>query len=357
MDQGGEDRHLTLFHLLAPAIAASEQGRLPDTAIRFGIRRMLTARRRQMLAGGCEAQQQRRLAFLEQCCHEPIAARPEAANDQHYEVPSEFFQRVLGPRIKYSCCCWPQGTNDLNAAETAALATTCERAQLQNGQSILELGCGWGSLSLWMAERYPASRITAISNSHQQREYIEEQGRALGLKNLNVITTDINDFHPADSFDRVVSVEMFEHVRNHAELMRRIASWLKDDGKLFVHLFCHRSVPYFFEPTGDGDWMARHFFTGGVMPSDDLLLHYQSDLSLTRQWRWNGRHYERTCNHWLKNLDSQHDQILPLFREAYGDNDAHCWLQRWRIFFMACAELFGYENGNEWWVSHYLFEK
>lgn len=338
-------------------IVASENARLPDSAIRLGIRGMLSRRRADLLVGGCEAQQNRRQEFIDHCASEPIAAVPELANEQHYEVPAEFFHEVLGTRLKYSCCYWSDGTTDLAAAETTALLMTCERAGLESGQSILELGCGWGSLSLWMAEHYPESQILAVSNSRPQREFIEQRARSMKVTNLSVQTADINVLQLGQSFDRVVSVEMFEHTRNHAQLMKRIATWLKPGGKLFVHHFCHQAVPYFYEPKGEGDWMAQHFFSGGIMPSDDLLLHYQSDLSISRQWRWNGQHYEKTCNAWLANLDLQRNELLSVLAEVYGDQHASLWLQRWRIFFMACAELFAYRSGDEWWVTHKLFEK
>lgn len=348
---------MPLAQLLAPAISAAERGRIPDSMIRVGIRRLLAARRDELVQGGCEAEQRRKQEFIARCRDEPIAAVPDLANEQHYEVPSEFFVHALGRRLKYSCCCWPDGVRTLDEAETAALAQTCDRAQLDNGQSILELGCGWGSLSLWMAERYPESRITAVSNSTRQRDYILRRQQEQGITNLCVVTADMNDFDPGAAFDRVVSVEMFEHLRNHAALMRRIGTWLTADGKLFVHVFCHRSVPYFFEPAGEADWMSRHFFRGGVMPCDDLLTHYQADLTLTQQWRWSGRHYARTANAWLANVDRERDAVLEILAAADGAQAAGRWLQRWRIFFMACAELFGSRDGNEWWISQALFQK
>ena len=348
---------MSLMHLLTPAIAAAERGSLPDAVIRIGIRRLLKTRLSDILAGGCEMQQQRKMEFIEQCSSQLIAAAPELANEQHYEVPAELFAHTLGPRMKYSCCLWEPGVDRLDQAEIAALEATCDRAQLKDGQSILELGCGWGSLSLWMAEHYPNSSITAVSNSRTQRTYIEKQAESRGLSNLFVKTADINDLRCDQFFDRVVSVEMFEHTRNHYELMRRIASWLIPGGKLFVHLFCHRSVPYFYESNGEGDWMASQFFSGGIMPSDDLLLHHQDELHLERQWRWSGQHYERTCNAWLDRFDDHTDQVRKILQKTYGLDDAERWRQRWRIFYMSCAELFGFNRGNEWWVSHYRFEK
>jgi cyclopropane-fatty-acyl-phospholipid synthase len=348
---------MSVLHLLGPALSAAEQSRLPDGAIRFGIRRMLASRRRQLLAGGCEAQQRRRSKFVEWCRQEPIAAVPERANEQHYEVPSAFFQHVLGSRLKYSCCHWGPHTADLDEAEVASLSLVCERARLQDGQRILELGCGWGSLSLWMAERFPGSQITAVSNSAPQRRFVEQQIADRGLCNLQVLTADINTFEPEGTFDRVVSVEMFEHVRNHEALLQRIAGWLNPGGKLFVHHFAHRDVPYAFETTSDDDWMGRYFFSGGVMPCDDLLLHYQSDLKLEQHWRVSGRHYARTCNAWLARMDAQRETIDPILAQTYGDDQARLWRQRWRMFFMACAELFAYRDGNEWWVTHVLLAK
>lgn len=344
---------MAILHLLTSAIHAAERGRLPDSLVRFGIRRMLSSRLRELQGD----EQRRRTAFIDECARSPVAAVPDKANEQHYEVPAAFFDLVLGPNRKYSCGYWPDAGTRLDQAEAEALAITCNRAQLHDGQSVLELGCGWGSLSLWMAERYPLSRITAVSNSASQRQFIEQQSQRRGLENLEVVTADINEFQPSDRFDRVVSVEMFEHVRNHGELLRRIAGWLNPGGKLFVHHFCHRTTPYFFEPQGESDWMARHFFSGGVMPCEDLLAAYPSDLRLENQWQWNGRHYARTCDAWLANLDSVRDRALPVLAEVYGDHAADLWLHRWRIFFMACSELFAFHGGREWFVTHCLFTK
>ncbi len=346
-----------LMDMVNVALHATEKGLLPDTITRFGIRRLLKQRLREVGQGSCEEWQARLGEFLDSADTAPVALIPERANEQHYEVPSAFFRHVLGPRLKYSCCHWPDGVHQLEQAEEAALKVTCERAGLQDGMDILELGCGWGSLTLWMAKRYPASRITAVSNSSTQKDDIDRQVARLELENVRVITADMNDFSPDEQFDRVVSIEMFEHMRNHRELLRRISHWLKPKGKLFVHIFCHREFTYTFEDNGPNDWMSRHFFSGGIMPGDDLLVHYQDDLKLACQWRWNGLHYAKTCNSWLANMDHQRDAILPLFEETYGRDKAELWFVRWRLFFLACAELFDYRGGDEWWVSHYLFEK
>ncbi len=336
---------------------AAENGTLPDSVCRAGIRKLLKQRLQSIESGGVEQQQQAFRDFLAQCRVSPIAVVPELANEQHYEVPAAFFEAALGAHLKYSCCEWLPETKTLDQAEAAALATTCQRAELSDGQQILELGCGWGSLSLWMAEQYPQSSILAVSNSASQRAFIEAKAADQGLSNLTVMTADMNSFDPQQTFDRVVSVEMFEHMRNHAELLRRVSTWLNPTGKLFVHIFCHRLHAYAFEATSEQDWMARYFFSGGMMPSENLLARYQQHLTLADVWRWDGRHYERTCNEWLKRQDANKLQLKPLFVKTYGADQAEVWWNRWRIFFMACAELFGYRNGSEWWVSHYLFQK
>lgn len=339
------------------AIDWVDHGLVPDAVVRSAIRRLCEGRLTSIEAGDCERAADAAAAFAEAMDRAPIALIPERANEQHYEVPAEFFGIVLGPHRKYSSAWWPQGVASLGEAESAALTLTCERADLRDGQSILELGCGWGSLTLWMATRYPKSTITAVSNSHSQRAWIEAEAARRGLANVRVITADMNTFDAPGRFDRIVSVEMFEHMRNWRELFARLHGWMADDGRFFMHVFCHRSVPYAFEDMGPDDWMGRHFFSGGMMPSDGLPLHFQDRLILQRQWRWSGRHYERTANAWLANLDARRDEALAVLSNAYGEAEAAVWLQRWRVFFMACAELFGYRGGQEWWVSHYLFSR
>jgi cyclopropane-fatty-acyl-phospholipid synthase len=330
-------------------------GWLPDWLLRVGIRRILAARLGEESRGGREAIEARRRAWIEECRRGPIALATADANAQHYEVPAEFFVRVLGPRLKYSSCHWPPGVTTLAAAEEAMLALTCERARLTDGQRVLELGCGWGSLSLWMAERYPASTITAVSNSVSQKGFIEARAAERGVRNLEIVTADMNDFAPESApFDRVVSVEMFEHMRNYEELLRRIAGWLAPDGRLFVHIFTHRTFAYPYEDRGPSDWMARHFFTGGQMPSHDLLPAFDRDLTVVESWRLDGTHYARTLEAWLARMDAAHDAIMPIFRRVYGPEDATRWWHQWRVFFLACAELFAYRGGEEWGVSHYL---
>ncbi|MEZ6121709.1 MAG: cyclopropane-fatty-acyl-phospholipid synthase family protein [Planctomycetaceae bacterium] len=348
-----------LFQLFSSAMHAAETGRLPDHVVRYGIRRLLAGRLSQVTQGDVEVRSDRLRKFLQDCRSSPVAVVPELANEQHYEVPAEFFRRVLGERLKYSCCCFDHPEATLDAAEERALSVTCERAGLCDGMSILELGCGWGSLSLWMAEKFPNSRIHAVSNSRSQRQFIEERAQRNGLKNLKVTTADMNSFSATEQHDRVVSVEMFEHMRNHEELLRRVSEWLKPGGQLFVHIFCHCSTPYLFEGSGPQDWMAQqHFFSGGMMPSEELLLHCQKHLQLVDRWRWNGSHYARTCHEWLKRQDQHREEILKLFHETYPPQLAELWFQRWRIFFMSCgAELFDYRGGNEWFVSHSLFRK
>ncbi|WP_198969041.1 SAM-dependent methyltransferase [Xylophilus sp. ASV27] len=334
-----------------------EQGRLPDAVVRAGIRQLLRERLQEIAADDPARSAELTAAFVEQMRRAPVALVPEKANEQHYELPPAFFHAVLGPHRKYSGCWWPQGVQTLEEAEREALAATCERAGLQDGQDVLELGCGWGSLTLWMAGHYPASRITAVSNSAPQRAFIEAEAQRRGLANVTVLTRDMNSFDAGQPFDRVVSVEMFEHMRNWPLLFSRVAGWLRPGGRFFMHVFVHRSVPYAFEERDASDWMSRFFFSGGMMPSDDLAALFQDELRLLRRWRWDGRHYERTANAWLSNMDREHHVVLPILEQTYGRADAELWRQRWRIFFLSVAELFGYEQGREWWVGHYLFER
>jgi cyclopropane-fatty-acyl-phospholipid synthase len=339
------------------AIHLSESGWMPDFLIRYGIRQLSKQRLIEISAGNTEIASEFRARFFQSMRQAQIAPLPEMANAQHYEVPAAFFDLVLGKHRKYSSCFWPNGVDTLDQAEHHALSQTCLHANLQNGQAILELGCGWGSLSLWMARHYPESQITSVSNSKSQRDFILAIAKKENLSNLNVITCDMNNFDIKQQFDRIVSVEMFEHMRNYQVLFEKINSWLAPQGQFFMHIFCHRDVPYAFEVQGDDDWMSQFFFSGGFMPSDDTPSQFQSHLTLSRQWRWDGRHYEKTANAWLTNMDDNEAVINGILADCYGPANVVLWRQRWRIFFMACAELFGYQGGQEWWVSHYLFEK
>lgn len=343
--------------LTRTALAAAEAGWLPDAWLRWGVRRLCRERLGDLVVPVSESQQTQLVKFVAEMDAAPIALVPERANSQHYEVPALFFNNVLGPQQKYSCCYWEKGVTDLGQAERRTLEITCERARLENGMSILELGCGWGSLTLWLAKQYPESQITAVSNSSSQRDYITAEAIRRKLNNIDVITADINTFMPVSRFDRVMSIEMFEHLRNHRQIFSRIKSWLMPDGLFFMHIFTHHSQPYFFEDRGADDWMSRHFFSGGMMPCHDLPLSFQDDLKMVKRWWWSGIHYQKTAEAWLKNLDNRRTTVTSIFEQTYGESVANVWCQRWRLFFMACAELFGLERGNVWGVSHYLFEK
>ncbi|HEY9154570.1 MAG TPA: cyclopropane-fatty-acyl-phospholipid synthase family protein [Opitutaceae bacterium] len=336
--------------------ALLERNLLPDGVIRFGIRRLLHDRLRseRSLAGVNPAA--RVAAYVDDLRSRPIAEQTVAANEQHYEVPAEFYQYCLGRRLKYSSAFFPTGDETLDQAEEAMLELYIERAEIVDGQTILEMGCGWGSLSLFLAERFPRSRITAVSNSHSQGEFILARARERGLVNLEIRTADMNLFEAESAmYDRVISIEMFEHMKNYERLLAKVARWLKPDGKLFVHIFTHREYAYHFVADGPSDWMARYFFTGGQMPSHELLGSFQDDLTLVRDWKIPGRHYQRTAECWLDNMDAHRPEIEEIFRKIYGEQNAKKWWAYWRIFFMSCAELWGFRDGSEWIVSHYLF--
>ena len=342
--------------MISKLIELAEKGIIPDYFIRQGIVRNCENRLNNENVSNTEKVSSKKQSWIQQMKESPIALVPEKANEQHYEVPPAFFENVLGKHLKYSSGYWPDGVNSLDESEESMLKLSFERAQLTDGDSILELGCGWGSLTCYMASKLPNSKITAVSNSKDQKEHILNRCKNQGLDNIEVITADMNDFETENKYDRVVSIEMFEHMRNYKKLLSKISSWLHDGGKLFIHIFTHQSVVYPFENQGEADWMAREFFSGGMMPSHDLLLHFQDDLIIEDIWRMSGTHYEKTSLAWVNKMDANKDIVMKIFSETYGD-DAKLWFQRWRIFFMSCEKLFGYNNGSDWGVSHYRFSK
>ncbi len=336
---------------MSPLIQLAERGLLKDTLIRSGIRKLLEERLQSVTEEQRSAE-----SWLEDLSTRSVAEDTDVANEQHYEIPAGYFNYALGKHLKYSSGLWDDSTT-LDESEAEMLKLTCKRAELSSNQRILELGCGWGSLSLWMAANYPESKITAISNSASQKKYIDGEAKKRGLLNLEIITCDINKFEPNTTFDRIVSVEMFEHVRNHTELFKRLTNWLKSQGKVFVHVFAHKTSAYLFDAKSSKDWMSRYFFTGGIMPSADLLPAAAQALQEEKRWEVNGTHYGKTQEAWLAKHDSNKKQILKVFTEVYGRKYAKLWFQRWRMFYMACSELFSYADGKEWMVMHYRFTK
>lgn len=334
-----------------------EKNKIPDIIIRKGIRNLLKQRLNQENKGNTETQQTHLMKLIEELKNSPIAVNTVDANEQHYEVPTKFYQYCLGKHLKYSSGYWENGVTDIDTSEKDMLELTCQRAELQDGQNVLELGCGWGSLSLFMASRFPKSTFTVVSNSRTQKLHIDEQAISRGIKNLTVVTADINVFNIDGIFDRIVSVEMFEHMRNYQKLMQKVSGFLKADGKLFVHIFTHKEFTYKFEVIDESDWMSKYFFTGGIMPSDHLLLYFNEHMSIEQHWHVNGIHYSKTSEAWLRNMDKHKKEIIPMFETTYGKEQALKWWVYWRIFYMSCAELWRYNDGNEWMVSHYLFKK
>lgn len=346
--------------MISTFISAMERGHIPDAAIRLGIRKLCKVRLDELHVSSLEEKIKKAEEYRQGLMNSPLAVHTKEANEQHYELPSEFFLHVLGNNLKYSSCYWNQETKNLDEAEDLALRTSVERAQIKDGMRILELGCGWGSLTLYMAKTFPNSQIVAISNSSSQKAFIDGEAKKRNLKNILVLTRDVSLLESLalefDSFDRVMSIEMFEHFKNYDALLSKISDVLSPEGKLFIHIFTHKEYSYPFETEGEDNWMGKYFFTGGQMPAHNLLGSFQRKLYLEKNWAWDGTHYQKTSEAWLKNMDHNKEKVLEIMNKTYGE-DGHLWFNRWRVFFMSCAELFGYERGQQWGVSHYLFSK
>lgn len=338
-------------------LASLERNLLPDAVIRRLSRLLLGGRLRSGYKPSAELQLSDLLQFAHSLREMPIAIQTDKAKEQHYELPTSFFKLVLGKYFKYSCCYFSDASKTLEDAEKAMLELYCERSRLEDGHTVLDVGCGWGSLSLYIAHKYSNCKITGICNSKTQKEFIDEQCRVLELQNLEIIVADISTFEMEASYDRIYSIEMFEHMKNYQNLLKKISKWMKEDTLLFAHHFCHKTFAYHFEDTNDDDWITKYFFTGGTMPSANLLLYFQDDVSVVDHWLVNGKHYAQTSEEWLKRMDNNLASIKPIMESTYGKDQAVKWTVYWRTFFIAVAELFGYNNGEEWMVTHFLFRK
>nr|GMD45925.1 (S)-coclaurine N-methyltransferase [Ipomoea batatas] len=338
-------------------LATLERNLLPDAVIRRLTRLLLASRLRSSYKSSADLQLSDLLHFVHSLKEMPIAIMTEKPKSQHYELPTSFFKLVLGKQFKYSCCFFPDQYSTLEDAEKAMLELYCERSQIKDGHTVLDVGCGWGSLSLYIAKKYSNCKVTGICNSVTQKAHIEEQCRELQLENVDIIVADISTFDMEASYDRIFSIEMFEHMKNYGDLLKKIAKWMKPDSFLFVHYFCHKAFAYHFEDINDDDWITRYFFSGGTMPSANLLLYFQDDVSIIDHWLVNGKHYARTSEEWLKRMDENMKSVKPIMESTYGKDSALKWTVYWRTFFIAVAELFGYNNGEEWMVAHFLFKK
>ncbi|KAH7523850.1 (S)-coclaurine N-methyltransferase [Ziziphus jujuba] len=339
------------------ALSSLERNLLPDAVIRRLTRLLLAARLRSGYKPSSDLQFSQLLRFVHSLKELPIAVETDQPKAQHYELPTSFFKLVLGKNLKYSCCYFEEKSSTLEDAEKAMMELYCERAQIKDGQTILDIGCGWGSLSLYIAQKYRNCRVTGVCNSTTQKAFIDEQCRDLKLQNVEIIVADISTFEMEATYDRLISIEMFEHMKNYKDLLKKISGWMKQDSLLFVHHFCHKAFAYHFEDVSEEDWITRYFFTGGTMPSANLLLYFQDDVSVVNHWLVNGKHYAQTSEEWLKRMDQSLSSIKPIMESTYGKDSAVKWTVYWRTFFIAVAELFGYNNGEEWMVAHFLFKK
>ena len=283
-----------------------------------------------------------------------VAEKTSDANKQHYEVPPEYFYHVLGTNLKYSCSLF-DNVNLLDEAETSMLELYIERANIKDGHKILDLGCGWGSFSLYIAKKYPNTNITSVSNSSDQITYIKNEAQKRGLPNIKAYRMDVNSLELNTQFDRIISIEMFEHLRNYKLILSSLNNLLKPDGRLFIHIFCHKKLTYFYEMKNNFDWMTKYFFQGGIMPSKDIFEYFDDELEIINQWDINGNHYSKTCKAWLNNHYINRKKILDVFQKHY--DKPKIWFNRWRIFFLSCEAFFALNNGKEYFVSHYLLKK